>query len=48
MAGPEKKGAVVSESKRRLVAYHEGGHALVCDLFSCGLHGFVLWCVFGS
>ncbi|KAL6779055.1 FTSH1 [Auxenochlorella protothecoides x Auxenochlorella symbiontica] len=29
VAGPEKKGAVVSESKRRLVAYHEGGHALV-------------------
>jgi cell division protease FtsH len=29
IAGPEKKGAVMSEKKRRLVAYHESGHALV-------------------
>ncbi|CAG9461826.1 unnamed protein product [Pedinophyceae sp. YPF-701] len=29
VAGPEKKSAVVSEEKRRLVAYHEAGHALV-------------------
>ncbi|KAG2494499.1 hypothetical protein HYH03_007268 [Edaphochlamys debaryana] len=29
IAGPEKKGAVMSEKKRRLVAYHEAGHALV-------------------
>jgi cell division protease FtsH len=29
VAGPEKKGAVVSEAKKRLVAYHEAGHALV-------------------
>jgi cell division protease FtsH len=29
VAGPEKKSAVVSEPKRRLVAYHEAGHALV-------------------
>lgn len=29
VAGPEKKGAVVSEKKRKLVAYHEAGHALV-------------------
>lgn len=29
VAGPEKKGAVVSESKKRLVAFHEAGHALV-------------------
>jgi cell division protease FtsH len=29
IAGPEKKGAVVSEPKRKLVAYHEAGHALV-------------------
>ncbi|KAI8462299.1 MAG: peptidase family M41-domain-containing protein [Monoraphidium minutum] len=29
IAGPEKKGAVVSEQKRKLVAYHEAGHALV-------------------
>ena len=29
IAGPEKKGAVQSENKRRLVAYHEAGHALV-------------------
>ena len=29
VAGPEKKGAVMSEKKKKLVAYHEGGHALV-------------------
>jgi len=29
IAGPEKKGAVMSEPKRKLVAYHEAGHALV-------------------
>jgi len=29
VAGPEKKGAVISEKKRKLVAYHEAGHALV-------------------
>ncbi|GBF98640.1 cell division protease [Raphidocelis subcapitata] len=29
IAGPEKKGAVMSDKKRRLVAYHEAGHALV-------------------
>eukprot|EP00239_Pterosperma_sp_CCMP1384_P005605 CAMPEP_0197849032 /NCGR_PEP_ID=MMETSP1438-20131217/10640_1 /TAXON_ID=1461541 /ORGANISM="Pterosperma sp., Strain CCMP1384" /LENGTH=747 /DNA_ID=CAMNT_0043461535 /DNA_START=83 /DNA_END=2326 /DNA_ORIENTATION=+ len=29
VAGPEKKGAVMSEQKRRLVAYHEAGHAIV-------------------
>eukprot|EP00887_Chlorella_sp_A99_P000458 scaffold17.g458.t1 len=29
IAGPEKKNAVMSEKKRRLVAYHEAGHALV-------------------
>ncbi|CAI5470244.1 unnamed protein product [Closterium sp. Yama58-4] len=29
IAGPEKKGAVVSAEKRRLVAYHEAGHAVV-------------------
>ncbi|XP_078442615.1 ATP-dependent zinc metalloprotease FTSH 1, chloroplastic-like [Wolffia australiana] len=29
IAGPEKKNAVVSEDKRKLVAYHEAGHALV-------------------
>eukprot|EP00899_Mesostigma_viride_P009870 jgi/Mesvir1/18885/Mv18884-RA.1 len=29
VAGPEKKGAVMSEAKKRLVAYHEAGHALV-------------------
>ena len=32
IAGPEKKGAVMSEKKKRLVAYHEAGHALVSDL----------------
>ncbi|GMH42783.1 hypothetical protein BSKO_10702 [Bryopsis sp. KO-2023] len=29
VAGPEKKQAVMSDKKRRLVAYHEAGHALV-------------------
>ncbi len=29
IAGPEKKGAVMSEKKRKLVAYHEAGHAIV-------------------
>jgi len=29
VAGPEKKNAVMGEKKRKLVAYHEAGHALV-------------------
>jgi cell division protease FtsH len=29
IAGPEKKGAVMTDKKRKLVAYHEAGHALV-------------------
>lgn len=29
VAGPEKKQAVMSDKKRKLVAYHEAGHALV-------------------
>ncbi|CAL5218808.1 g534 [Coccomyxa viridis] len=29
VAGPEKKGAVMTEAKKRLVAYHEAGHALI-------------------
>merc|ERR1719453_2548827 len=29
VAGPEKKNAVMSEKKKKLVAYHEAGHALV-------------------
>jgi cell division protease FtsH len=29
MAGPEKKDRVISEKRKRLVAYHEAGHALV-------------------
>ena len=29
MAGPEKKDRVMSEKRKRLVAYHEAGHALV-------------------
>ena len=29
MAGPEKKDRVISERRKRLVAYHEAGHAIV-------------------
>jgi len=29
VAGPEKKNAVMSEKKKKLVSYHEAGHALV-------------------
>ena len=29
VAGPEKSGAVMSEKKKKLVAYHEAGHAVV-------------------
>lgn len=29
LMGAERKSAVIDEKNRRLVAYHEGGHALV-------------------
>ena len=29
MAGPERKSRVMSEKEKRVIAYHEGGHALV-------------------
>lgn len=32
IAGPEKKSRVMSEKERRLVAYHEAGHAVVAQL----------------
>ncbi len=30
--GPEKKSSVVTEKDKKLVAYHESGHALVAHL----------------
>ena len=33
--GPERKSAVIEEKNKRLVAYHEGGHAIVA-LFTPG------------
>lgn len=32
VAGPEKKGAVMSEKKKKLVAYHEVSHSLLTCL----------------
>ena len=29
MAGPERKSRLISEREKRVIAYHEGGHALV-------------------
>jgi cell division protease FtsH len=29
MAGPERRSRLISEAERRVIAYHEGGHALV-------------------
>ncbi|KAK4434670.1 ATP-dependent zinc metalloprotease FTSH, chloroplastic [Sesamum alatum] len=34
IVGPEKKNAVVSDEKERLIAYHEAGHALVGALMA--------------
>ncbi|MBI3648022.1 MAG: ATP-dependent metallopeptidase FtsH/Yme1/Tma family protein [Actinobacteria bacterium] len=32
MAGPERKSRVMDEQEKRLIAYHEGGHALVAHV----------------
>ncbi len=32
MAGPERKTKIMDEQERRLIAYHEGGHALVAHV----------------
>ncbi|HSJ51051.1 MAG TPA: ATP-dependent zinc metalloprotease FtsH [Actinomycetota bacterium] len=32
LAGPERKGRVMSEREKRVIAYHEGGHALVAHI----------------
>jgi cell division protease FtsH len=32
MAGPERKTKIMDEKERRLIAYHEGGHALVAHV----------------
>jgi cell division protease FtsH len=32
MAGPERKSRVMDEKERRLIAYHEGGHAMVAHV----------------
>jgi cell division protease FtsH len=32
MAGPERKTRVMSEREKRMIAYHEGGHALVAHI----------------
>ncbi|MGE5226860.1 MAG: ATP-dependent zinc metalloprotease FtsH [Planctomycetaceae bacterium] len=32
MAGPERKSKIMDEQERRLIAYHEGGHALVAHV----------------
>ena len=36
--GPERKSAIIEEKNRKLVAYHEGGHAIVA-LYTPGERG---------
>ena len=35
MMGSERRSMVMTEDERKLTAYHEAGHAVCCNIFSC-------------